>query len=121
VKALAYYNWGRWVADCPTPGCGDARAVFPEDRNGTPSARPQLSQLCARGHAMSIEMPPENVAAQIAAVLADRDFDADRAWYPTGHPGAAAAGHPTGQSIADLILESQMVLDVRAAQFAQAD
>lgn len=29
MAAIAYLNWGRWVADCPTPGCTNAAGVAP--------------------------------------------------------------------------------------------
>jgi hypothetical protein len=29
MKAIAYLNWGRWVADCPNPACTNALKVEP--------------------------------------------------------------------------------------------
>lgn len=102
--ALAYYNWGRFVVDCPHPGCSDAREVKP----------PQMEDACFYGHPFRIEMPAD--AAAIAAELSRRTQEQDRAWYPRGHARAELAGQPTGQTIAQLRKETAEVERVRAAQ-----
>lgn len=106
--ALAYLNWGRWVADCPAPGCTDAREVY---QNGVRLD----SDTCARGHHFQIEMPPERMEAQIVTALADRVEDADKGWYPKGHERAILTGQPTGQTIAELVAENDEVAAYRTA------
>jgi hypothetical protein len=106
MKALAYYNYGRWVVDCPHPGCTDAREVNPA----------RLEDTCILGHPFTIEAPPAEVAEAIAAELKTRPFEADQGWYPKGHVRAELAGQPTGQSIADLRKEAREVAALRAKQ-----
>jgi hypothetical protein len=115
--AQAYLNYGRWVAECPTPGCHDARAVFPEHPvTGIPSATPNATDVCANGHPFAIEMPPQELAAQISGVVDERPDEQDRAWYPPGHPAGLRFNKPTGQSIDDLLAENQEVAAFRAAE-----
>jgi hypothetical protein len=116
-KALAYLNHGRWVADCPEPGCTDARLVYEVNpQTGIPTGRRLTEDVCANGHPFEIVMPPAEFEAQVVAELANRPFDADRAWYPDGHMRAVLAGLPTGQSVADLARENDEVTRFRAAQ-----
>lgn len=116
-QALAYLNGGRWVADCPEPGCKDARLVYEVDpRTGGPTGRKLTEDVCAAGHGFEIVMPPPEFEAQVMAAVADRAEDADKAWYPKGHVRAALAGLPTGQSIDDLVQENAEVARFRAAQ-----
>jgi hypothetical protein len=113
MKALAYYNWGRWVVDCPVPGCGDARALHPEDHiTGIPSAEPMYEQVCAAGHPITIEMPPGQEAARIEVALSER-ADGDKGWYPKGHARAEAQGFPTGQTVAQLTEETREIRATR--------
>jgi hypothetical protein len=114
--AQAYYNWGRFVCDCPEPGCKDARLVYEVDpRTGIPTGRKLTEDVCAAGHPFRIEMPPPEIEAQIVAALAARE-DRDKAWYPRGHPLGVAAGQPTGQSVADLHTENREVTKARTTQ-----
>lgn len=109
--ALAYYNWGRWVADCPEPGCNDARAVYHPQ-----TGERQTQDVCANRHPFQIDMPPAQQEAQIAAALAERPVDADRSWYPRGHLRATLAGLPTGQTVRELAEEGRQVAAFRAAE-----
>jgi hypothetical protein len=109
--ALAYLNWGRWVADCPEPGCQDARAVY-----HPVTGQRQAEDVCANGHPFAIDMPPPPAEAQLVAAVAERANDADRSWYPTGHPRATLAGLPTGQTVRELIDEGKAVAQFRAAE-----
>lgn len=106
MNALAYINFGRWVVDCPVPGCTDARQVEP----------PLMDDVCAHGHPIHALMPPPDQAAALMAELVRRPVEADRAWYPAGHPRALLAGLPTGQSVADLRAETVQVAQLRARQ-----
>lgn len=116
-KAMAYYNYGRWVAECPEPDCMDARSVYPvHPQTGAVSPRPNTEDVCANGHHFAIEMPPEQLAAQIVGVLSERPREGDRAWYPQGHPAAARHRQPSGQSVDALIEENRRVAEYRAAE-----
>lgn len=98
TQALGYVNWGNWVADCPSPDCTDARAVYP---NG--ATEPGLDQTCANGHALTIILPADET--DIDTVLAGRVDEGDRFWYPVGHPRAAEDGLPTGLTLTELAAE----------------
>jgi hypothetical protein len=116
-KSLAYLNHARWVADCPEPGCHDARLVYEvHPKTGVPTGRKLTEDVCANGHRFEIVMPPAEFEAQVAAAVAGRAEDADKAWYPRGHERAMLAGLPTGQSIDDLTRENHEVARFRAAQ-----
>jgi hypothetical protein len=120
LKARAYLNYGRWVAECPAPGCTDARAIYPEDPiTGIVSPRANTQDVCANGHPFAIEMPPADLEGQIVTAVSERPNEADQAWYPTGHPAAIRAGQPSGQSVTDLLTENQEVAEYRAAQEAR--
>jgi hypothetical protein len=106
--APAYVNWGRWVVDCPDPGCTDAREVNPL----------QLEDVCVQGHPFRILMPAERDASAIVEELGRRDLEQDRAWYPAGHVRAELAGQPTGQSVEQLREETAEVTRTRAKQRA---
>jgi hypothetical protein len=112
--ALAYLNWGRFVADCPEPGCNDARAVY-----HPVTGQRQTEDVCAKGHPFAIEMPPPAVEAQLVAAVSERGLEADRSWYPKGHPRAMLAGLPTGQSVKELVEEGKQVAQFRAAEQEQ--
>lgn len=112
LKALAYLNHARWVADCPADGCTDAREVYQQGVRRT-------EDVCARGHHFQMVMPPPQVEAQIVGVLSRRPVDADRSWYPSGHRRALLQGFPTGQSIADLEAENDEVAAYRATLKAE--
>ena len=98
--ALAYVNWGRWLAECPVPNCHDARLLMPED----------LSITCANGHMSPVQWPGgapgSKVVGQITAALADRPEMSTRAWFPAGQPFGQALGAPADQSPEDLIAET---------------
>lgn len=93
--ALAYYNWGRWVADCPA-GCGNAIALQPK----------QNQYHCASGCNMiaEVEWPPN--PEEIWRALQDRPLERTRNWAPAGHRQAIACHVPEGQAVADLIAET---------------
>ncbi len=119
MKAAAYLNHGRWVAHCPEPTCDDARAVYPEDRNGNPSPTRVLNQVCANGHAFTIEMPPPDDEARIFAAVSERLSDRRKNWFPRDHPVALALGQPHGQSVRELREEAQAGEEADAAHVAE--
>jgi hypothetical protein len=111
IKSLAYLNYGNWVVDCPAEGCSDARAVY-DPRTG----QRHSEDVCARGHAFQIVMPPPQEEARIVQALAERANDKDKAWFPAGHGWATAAGYPTGQSLEQLLEENREVAAQRAGE-----
>jgi hypothetical protein len=97
-SALAYYNHGRWVVDCPHEGCFSALAV--ESGGGVTCAAPPAG--CGRRY--EVEWPAN--APTIERVLAVRP-EQNRNWFPEGHPLATAVGWPTGQTPDDLREETR--------------
>lgn len=94
AEALAYLNWGRWVAECSAPDCHDARQLTPGD----------TSMRCVRGHVTTIQWPGNESA--IDAAVANRP-EQNRNWFPEGHPLAAVAGFPAGQTVEELHEETR--------------
>jgi hypothetical protein len=119
--ALAYFNWGRWVVDCPEPGCTDARSVYTQDKDtGEYVGKPHTEDVCANGHPFRIAMPPPTMEARIVTALAERD-DADKSWFPRNHPLALAGGFPHGQDVDDLLAENERAAQHRAARTGERD
>lgn len=115
-KSLAFLDHGFWKADCPEPGCGDARLVYEiNPRTGVPTGRRLTEDVCAKGHRFEIVMPSPEFEARVMAAVAVRVEDADKAWFPRGHVRAALAGIPTGQSVDDLVRENDDVVRFRTA------
>lgn len=102
MKAQVYINWGRFVVDCPTEDCHDAREVEPG----------QQSEVCAAGHPITLDWPTE--AARMMTALADRPANRNRNWFPDGHPIAVATGQPHGQTVAELKAEAKQHADTAA-------
>ena len=77
--AQAYINHGRWVVDCPNPGCAGAELVHPDDSR----------LFCAScyndyvgGAFVKVKMPPAAKKKRIEAVLGKRPAAANRNWFP---------------------------------------
>lgn len=110
MRAVAYLNVGRWVADCPVEGCGDALALYPEvgadaQRRPVLSDVPIYTQTDTQGHRFDFDAPPDDARAGIEAAVADRP-EPNRNWLPDGHPWGALYGCPTGQSVKELLDET---------------
>lgn len=99
--ARAYMNWGRWVADCPRPGCTYAFRLEPGQQTYT--CRTARGEGC--GAEAPIEWPPD--ADQIEQVLQRRPLEQTRNWLPAGHELAVISGAPHGQTVADLLAENE--------------
>lgn len=94
TDAVAYLNWGRWVADCPG-GCVSAERLDPG----------QVAFVCSNcGHAAPVTWPDN--PAGIWQALGMRVLPPHRNWYPAGHPVAVMAGIPHGQTVQDLMVET---------------
>lgn len=103
--ALVYVNWGRLVAECDFPGCGDARVVD----IGQPTMQccvgdGRQGNQCP-GHVSDLDWPAD--LPQVVTALNERTSDKRRNWFPQGHPVAVATGQPHGQSVAELQAEAE--------------
>lgn len=76
APALAYVNHGRWVADCPSPGCGGAMLVL----KGGEFLCGTCFNAAIGGEYRPIEWPAE--AAQIEALLIGRPLAVHMNWNP---------------------------------------
>lgn len=123
--AQVYVNWGRLVAECAHPGCGDARVVEIGQRQmvccvgkGTPGDQ-------CPGHVSDVEWPAD--MPLVLAALDERTSEKRKNWFPGGHPLALAGGYPTGQTPDELRAETtageesdaQAVASKRAELLAQ--
>lgn len=71
MRAVAYINWGRIVADCPNPDCTNALALDPG----------QSEFRCLQGCGMVAQVEwPEDIGA-IEASLADLP-ESQQQWRP---------------------------------------
>lgn len=95
-RTQAYVNWGRWVADCPRPLCGNAVQLTPK----------QTSFFCEAGCLLIAEVEWPNNVAELDEVLQARPVPAMRNWAPAGHRQAIVTGFPEGQTPSDLVEET---------------
>lgn len=82
-RATAYVNHGRWVARCPTEGCGSSLVVSPADPR-------LLCPTCWKGY-YPVDFPDDVDA--IEAALGERPGELNRNWEP-------------GETVQDLIAEN---------------
>lgn len=47
-EAVAFIDWGRWVADCPHPGCTNAKLITPGQDMYVCDAPPDNKGACLR-------------------------------------------------------------------------
>jgi hypothetical protein len=117
MKALAYLNYGRWVADCPQ--CNDARLVYHPD-----TGERQSTDRCINGHLIEFEMPSPGAERALTEAL-DGRREATKTWHPPGHARAEAAGLPVGEPVQNVrarteaeIAEAQSEQEERAELLA---
>jgi hypothetical protein len=109
-NALAHVNWGKWVAQCPVPGCRSGWALEPG----------QSSMTCSMGHTSPVVWPGNAASrAAIMKALAKRPNEGDRNWFPAGEPTAVAAGYPVDQTPAQIDSDTAAQEAVEAATDAQ--
>lgn len=98
LMAVAYVNFGRWVADCPRQYCGNAVALEPK----------QVTFHCGSvgGCKLLAEVVWPVDADEIWEALSMRPVPGTRNWAPAGHRQAIACRVPDGQTVADLIAEN---------------
>ena len=105
--ARAYFNHGRWVADCPREFCTYAFELEPGQETYLCRTRPRRPGAAPGGCGAEapIEWPAD--AEEIQRALELRPVESTRNWLPAGHPLAVAAGVPHGQTVADLLAENE--------------
>jgi uncharacterized Zn finger protein len=98
MKAAAYLNQGRWVADCPVPYCAGAERVWPELRHlsdGREYGIYRDKMHCAEcGTVSDVVFPDER--EQIDRVVSARKVPSTRNWNP-------------GETLSDLDAENQIM------------
>jgi hypothetical protein len=107
VIARAYFNHGRWVADCPREYCSYAFELEPGQDRYLCRTKQRRAGVPPKGCGADapIEWPTD--AGEIQRVLEMRPVEATQNWFPEGHALAVAAGLPHGQSVADLLGENE--------------
>ncbi len=94
-KARAYYNFGRWIADCPVD-CGSAIQLNPG----------QSLFHCPECTFITDVEWPTNVD-EITEALNKRQAKRNRNWFPENHDLALRSGSPHGQSVVELEDETE--------------
>jgi hypothetical protein len=105
-KARAYVYSGDWVADCTRPGCNNTEHLFRSERPGGPRLKRADFFHCSHcGREAFVDWPGNMI--EISQVLMQRPIPSTRNWYPHDHPVAVRFRIPHGQSVRDLIDESE--------------
>jgi hypothetical protein len=99
--ARAYYNFGRWIADCPIR-CGNALAL--QDSQTGFFCQPPGG--C--GHIGEVEWPndPQGIVDAM-----DGRAPKNKNWFPEDHELALRSGCEHGQTVADLLRETKENLE----------
>lgn len=84
MVAVAYVNHGRWVADCPLPGCDGAE--FVSLRNPVFFCCECRNQVTAH-LPIPVQLPSPELRAEVERCLVARPVPATRNWLP-GEPVA---------------------------------
>lgn len=96
----AYVNYGRWVADCPRPYCGNAIELKP---------RQGIFECVGKGSCgmvASVEWPGN--AQEIWDALSKRPVPSTRNWQPAGHR-YGDMGYVCGQTPQELLEEQELM------------
>lgn len=108
LRAQAWMYSGDWVADCPG-GCGNVEHLFdqanPADPRSPRTIRKTSFWCSYCHHVAEVEWAANEDA--ITAVLSQRPIPHTRNWFPSNHDVAVRANLPHGQSVQDLIDESE--------------
>lgn len=104
-RARAYVYHGDWVADCPTGDNGTEHLFRPAQPHGPRVLRADFFTCSYCGHQSFIEWPEDMLG--ITQVLAQRPLPGTRNWYPAGHPVAVRHNIAHGQSVRELLAESE--------------
>jgi hypothetical protein len=96
TRTQAYMYSGQWVADCCYPDCYNTQALI---------SGAMWYHCCNCRHVAEVDWPVD--AEQIDAALAIRPVPGTRNWAPAGHRQAIQCGFPEGQTVADLVEETE--------------
>jgi hypothetical protein len=106
TPARAYVYHGEWVADCPRHGCNNVEHLFRPLRPKGPRVQKVDFFACSYcGWQAFIDWPARML--DISQVLAQRPVPDTRNWYPQDHPVAVQFGVEHGQTVRQLIEESE--------------
>jgi hypothetical protein len=95
AQARAYVNHGRWIAECPR-NCGGALSLTPR----------QTSYHCDECKWIGGVEWPDN-ADEIMEALEQRVVPRTRNWFPRDHDLAIRSNAPHGQTVKQLIEETE--------------
>lgn len=95
AEARAYVNHGRWLADCPRD-CGGALQLDPK----------QTNFHCRECKWIGGIEWPDN-ADEIMEALEERVVPKTRNWFPSGHTLALRSSTPHGQTVKQLMEETE--------------
>ena len=73
MEAVVYFNWGRWLAECPDPSCSNAEEYGRGLKDG--------SMVCSNCKRMAPARWPDD-RATIQKVLEMRPVPGTRNWFP---------------------------------------
>lgn len=95
VEATVYLSWGKWVARCPRPGCGNAEALGGCD-DGTVGGLTETGFTCRTSHdgcglVCRARWPRNRV--DIERLVMPRPAKSTRSWLP-------------GETLGDLLAEN---------------
>ncbi len=105
---VAVVDWGRWIIECPRPGCSYAYQVEP----GQDGWVCQTKDGGGCGCMARVDWPKD--AARIAAVLAERPLEKTRNWAPAGHRQTQHSRTADGRTVAEVYPKGQTVEDLQA-------
>jgi hypothetical protein len=77
-QVFARINAGRWIVDCPVPGCNEATMAM----RGMRFVCPNCLNATNEGHAYDVVFPDESAGHEIESVLASRPVPRTRNWRP---------------------------------------
>lgn len=103
--AVAYVNFGRWVADCPT-SCGSAWELQPGE---------MIVQCSECRNIAPVQWPPW--ADEIWAALMERPLPRTRNWFPKDHPLAIASGSTHGETPDELLRQTREYMGEQISPF----
>ncbi len=103
--ARAYVYAGDWVADCPR-NCGNVEFLYQAQTINGPRVLRRPFFLCSNCGMQAMIDWPDN-EHEILHALSARPVPQTRNWYPADHPVAVNFRIPHGQSVRELIDESE--------------
>jgi hypothetical protein len=78
TPAVAFYSWGRWVANCPNPDCSFALQLTPAQARWECSAS-GVPEMC--GTTADVEWPTSPTTDEVTEALAG-EAPQNQSWSP---------------------------------------